>query len=171
MTLDKLWLGSWPGLDHCMYRDQKFWNVSASRMQNDMKLPPELRRKWVLWLTQFKMFSLNVLITLIWNWMCFLLLFFFLSFSYKHAIDGLYRVFREGKSQQCSVCNVMSLKRCHHVWFLTPCPVLQRVWGDCSQEPPWPPAEERWSLWDRQVTELLNKLMILIRSLCFKYHC
>lgn len=58
-------------------------------MQNDMKLPPELRRKWVSYLT--KWFPLTF-------WTCYcnssLNL---LSFSYKHAIDGFYRVVREGK--------------------------------------------------------------------------
>lgn len=31
-------------------------------------------------------------------------------------------------------------------------PVMQRASGNSFQEPPWPPAEEQWLLWDRQVT-------------------
>lgn len=29
---------------------------------------------------------------------------------------------------------------------------MQRASGNSFQEPPWPPAEEQWLLWDRQVT-------------------
>ncbi len=66
------------------------------------------------------------------------------SRSYKHALDGLFRVWREGKDLPGSLkifwkCLNVSLNMCFS----------QREPGSCSQEPQWRPAEEPWSPSDR----------------------
>lgn len=56
------------------------------RMQNDIKLPPQQRRKLVI------IFHLCGLVKCC---VCLLICGFFSLFSYKHALDGLIRVSRE----------------------------------------------------------------------------
>lgn len=115
-------------------------------MQNDMKLPPELRRKWVLLLLLLKMFSLFSL------FYCIEIEPFSPPFQLQTchwwALQSLQR-----RSIQSNIVYVTKCKA-HSDIMSDLCPVSQRVWGDCSQELPWRPAEERWSLWDRQVPDI-----------------
>lgn len=72
---------------------------------------------------------------------------FCVSRSYKHALDGLFRVWREGKAHFC-------ISYSHEHLHMFECLSLnmffsQREPGSCSQEPLWRPAEELWSLSDR----------------------
>lgn len=108
------------------------------RMQNDMKLPVEQRRKWVR-LDLKTVFTLQRVIMWL-NHFC-------VSRSYKHALDGLFRVWREGKAHFC-------ISYSHEHLHMFECLSLnmffsQREPGSCSQEPLWRPAEELWSLSDR----------------------
>lgn len=88
----------WTQVILCLF----FYLVLYNRMQNDVKLPQELRRKWVSKNsevhTKLKQNNLS------WQHMVFC--------SYAHALDGLLRVWREGENKQ------IRLQKMRHIFGL-----------------------------------------------------
>ena len=66
-----------------------FYLLFYNRMENDVKLPPELRRKWGLKIINHTPKQND---DLSWQHVVFC--------SYAHALDGLLRVWNEGENKQ-----------------------------------------------------------------------
>lgn len=107
------------------------------RMQNDMKLPAEQRRKWVC-LDLKPDFTLQKMIM----WFTWIL---------SVSLTAINTLWTDSSGSGGKVKHISYSHEHLHVWMSLFLNTLfsQREQGSCSQEPLWHPAEEPWSLSDR----------------------